>query len=63
MGKLLIFKMDYVLYFICWVMGGYFLEVFIVLIYFCVIFVEDIDLGVVLGWMILKWIFYLLFIR
>lgn len=54
MGKLLIFKMDYVLYFICWVMGGYFLEVFIVLIYFCVIFVEDIDLGVVLGWMILK---------
>jgi hypothetical protein len=39
-------KTDYVLYFICWVMNGHFLEVFIVLIYYYIIFVKDIDSGI-----------------
>ena len=46
MSKLSIPKTDYVLYFICWVMNGHFLEVFIVLIYYYIIFVKDIDSGI-----------------
>jgi len=47
MDKLSISKTDYIVYFICWVASKYFLEVSIASIYHYVIYVEDIDSGVV----------------
>ena len=63
MGKSPIPKTNYVLYFICWVTGGYFPEVSIVSVYPCVIPVEDIDSGAVPGRTISKQALHSLFIR